>query len=283
MATFQEREISTSDGAPASLYRLDWDKTSWFYTNADAPIARQEIVGDQMQEVVYEPRAIQDSGVTQGTSGQNDFTMDGPSDLDIVRLFRGSPPAETIWFTVRRVHDNPADAPIYWKGIVTNVKRPKPASCQVIGRPLSAFLKRTGLRLCWTKECPHFLYGPGCYVDKAAFAAAGTVAAFDAASITVALAEGRPAGWFRGGFVEWTANDDGTMERRMIEDEAESAEGVKLSIMGIVDFLDPGQALTAYPGCNRTPEDCKNKFNNKLNYGGFENMPGASPFDTPIW
>jgi uncharacterized phage protein (TIGR02218 family) len=281
---FNDKEISTQDGRPAALYRLDWGNTSWFYTSADRKITRTELVKGVNTVVTYEPRAMKDSGMVQGGSQQNDFTVEGPSDLPIVRLFRGSPPSESIWLTVRRCHDaDGTEAPIYWTGYVMNLKRPTDAKCAIIGQPLSASLKRTGLRLCWTRECPHFLYDPGCKVDPEAYRVNGEVVSFNGTTIVVTLEQEMEGGWFRGGFIAWEANDDGTLERRFIEADVAGDEGTTLTIFGLVDFLDIGDAVALYPGCSRTPSVCDGKFSNIDNYGGFDKMPGASPFNTPIW
>lgn len=293
--TYGSQEISTQDGRPAALYRIDWGATQYLYTSADQPITRlEEVNGEENVEVTYQPRAISDSGMTQGASTQNDFTVDGPSDLPIVALFQGSPPSGTLWLTVRRVHDDAQDAPIYWKGTITNVKRPSLAKCQIVGAPLSAKLKTTGLRLCWTRECPHFLYGPGCNVYPADYEIEGTVVSFGGTTLVVHLADAdvQDDGWFRGGFVSWEANGPGTVQRRMIEEDVNTEAVVgppavpsrlTLQIMGLVDHIEIGDTVKLYPGCNRTPTVCNGKFNNLPNYGGFDKMPGASPFNAPIW
>ncbi len=293
--SFNSSEVSTQDGRPAALYRLDWGNTSWFYTSADRAIPRQEYINGVLTDVTYEPRAMKDSGMVQGGSQQNDFTVDGPSDLPIVRLFRGTPPSETIWLTVRRCHDaDGTEAPIYWTGTVSNLKRPTDAKCQIIGQPLSASLKRTGLRLCWTRECPHFLYDAGCKVDPEDYRHDGVAVVLDGNTISVTLDEPMEPGWFRGGFIAWEANDDGTLERRFIENDepvtippalpgGDPVEATKLTIFGLVDFLEVGGDVRVYPGCARVPTVCDGKFDNIDNYGGFDKMPGASPFNTAIW
>lgn len=276
--SFNDREISTQDGKPIGLYGLRWGNTYWWYTSADQPIERQEIVNGQAQIVTYQPVAISDNGVRQGASSQNDFQVECQQNLPIVSLFRGTPPALSIILTVRRQHQGDPDAPIYWKGLVWNVKRQGLAKAVILGRPLSATLKRTGLRLCWTKECPHFIYDEGCKVDPADFVVPVAATALTGGTVTVA-ATGKPSGYFNGGILEWDANADGTIERRFIEKH----EGNVITIFGLTDRLTAGKQVRLYPGCNRTATDCVDKFNNGPRHGGFGFMPGASPFDAPIW
>lgn len=285
--SYNDFEISTQDGRPVALYLIEWGKTRWRYTSADRPITIDEMVDGALVEVTYEPRAIKDSGMTQGQSSQNDLQIEGPGDLPIVRLYRGSAPTESIWLTVRRRHYDDVEraAPIYWKGTVWNVRRPTPGRCSIVGKPLLASLKRTGLRLCWTRECPHFLYDNQCRVDPEAWTVEGGVVGISGDSIRVTPATVKDAGWYRGGFASWTASDDGTLERRMIEIDTldEETGEVTLKLFGLVDFIAIGDAVKMYPGCDRTPGMCQAKFNNLDNYGGFKDMPTESPFVGAIW
>lgn len=271
---FNDAEISTQDGQPIALYLLEWGNTVWRYTSADRDIEYPDGSG-----IMYLSRPVSDKGMVQGGSSANDFTMDCPSNLPIVALYRGTPPSGTIWMTVRRMHIGEADAPIYWIGTVTNVKRLGNADAQVLGRPLTGSFKRTGLRLCWTRECPHFLYDPGCKVNPAAFRVDAVILAKTGTTITLDNVGGKADSWFTGGYVEWEINADGTIERRMIESHA----GNVLVIFGVTDGLEIAHNVAIYPGCDRTPTTCSAKFNNLPNYGGFPFMPGQTPFGTIIF
>jgi uncharacterized phage protein (TIGR02218 family) len=272
--SFNSAEISTQDGRPVALYLLEWGETVWRYTSADRDIEYPAGSGFN-----YEARAVSDDGMVQGGSAQNDFTLQGPSNLPIVDLFRGTPPSETIWLTVRRMHFGEADAPIYWTGTVNNVKRVDDATIQVLGKPLTASFKRTGLRLCWTRECPHFLYDSACKVDPDDFVTNAVVTDKTGTTVTVSTVGGNANGYFTGGFLSWEVNDDGTIERRMIEGHV----GMVLFMFGLTDRLEIGDAIKIYPGCDRTPTTCQDKFMNQPNYGGYDFMPGETPFGTIIF
>lgn len=293
--SFNTAEISTEDGRPIALYFFKWGNTIWRYTSADRDVTISEIIDNVPTDVTYVAKAMKDNGMVQGASSQNDFTIEGPSDLPIVDLFKGTPPSESIWLTVRRKHAGETDTPIYWKGNVTNVRRPSPAKCSIIGRPISASLKRTGLRLCWTKECPHFLYGPGCFVDPEPYRIEGTVVALGGNTITLTPALVDPAPRRAGGYAQWEVNDDGTIERRFIEAEtqttvpdpddpdADPIDTTTITIFGLVTGLEVGDTIGTYPGCDHVPETCDETFDNLPNYGGFDKMPGKSPFGTSIF
>jgi uncharacterized phage protein (TIGR02218 family) len=288
---FSDKEISNEDGKPIALYTLRWGETFWRYTSADADVTRMEILaGPDPEEVLYISKAVSDNGMVQGGSQENDFTMQIPADLPIVPLFRSTPVSDSIFMTVRRIHPGEADAPIYWIGTVGNVRRLDLANAEVIGRTLTATFKRTGLRLAWTRGCPHMLYDGECKANKALFKSTTTIVAMTGNTIDVEFTghEDDPS-WFAGGFIEWVVNEDGTIDRRGIERESTSPteladELQRLVIFGTTDRLEIGMEIDLYAGCDRSPVMCDEKFDNLPNYGGFQYLAGKTPFEgSPIF
>jgi uncharacterized phage protein (TIGR02218 family) len=273
--SFGGREQSNQDGAPIALYKFQWGPKTWAYTSADQVVRRIE----NNELVEYLPVAISDNGMTQGGSTQNDFTVEGPTNLPLVALFNSSAPSETIWLTVRRTHEGEDEAQVFWIGTVSNVQVMDLASSTIICQPITSSFRRTGLRLSWTRGCPHFLYDFNCRVNKDDYRTQATVAGLTGNSASLVIDVERPPGWFDGGFAEWTANAEGTLERRMIE----KVENNVALFFGLADYLVVGQVISLYPGCPRTTEACEGKFNNLDNYGGFKQMPGKSPFDGGVF
>lgn len=274
---YEDKEVSNQESRPIGLYKLQWGNTIWRYTSADRTITLNESGVDRD----YLPVAISDNGMVQGGSQDNDFTITVPSDLPIVALFRGTPPSAPIYMTVRRKDYAEPDAPVYWIGTVANLRRPDDVSAEIIGATLTSSFKRSGLRLSWQKTCPHILYDHGCKLNPEDFGVAGTVTDKTGTSITVTGAAVGNESSYIGGFIKWDAEGNGTYERRGIE--GTSGAGVFL-LYGRPDRLEIGADITLYPGCRHTPTACNDDFDNLANYGGFEFLPGKSPFDgTPVF
>lgn len=281
--SFNEREISNQEGQPVALYRFQWGNTFWFYTSADRPITRTEIVSGAPTEVEYQPLAISDNGMVQGGEQSNDFTINAPNNIPLAVLYRGTPPSGTIYLIVRRKHHGDDDAPVWWIGTVGNVKRPDDVAVNIIGRTLTSTFQRSGLRLSWQRSCPFILYDGNCKADPELFGVAGTVTAKDGVSITVTGGTVGEESKYRGGFIKWEADVNGTMERRGIEQIGDIGSGV-FQLFGRPDRLEIGTEIMLYPGCAHTPTACDTDFDNLANYGGYDFMPGKSPFDgTPVF
>jgi len=277
--TYQSNEISNQDGQPVSLYEFKWGNTFWRYTSADRPQTIQQTVNGVLTSVTYAPIAISDDGMVQGGSQNNDLTVTAQNDIELVELFRSTPPAGSIWLTVRRRHasDPATEFFVYWIGTVANVKKGGAVEAKIIGKSLLASFKRSGLRLAWTRNCPHMLYDSQCRADPADFEVEAEIIALGTdGSITVDAAGGHPAGYFDGGYLQWVVNGDGTTDQRGIES---SVNGTTFVIFGSTDRLEVGMAVKLYPGCDLTGATCQAKFDNLVNYGGFEQMTGENPFD----
>lgn len=268
--SFYAEEISNQGGSPTRLYEFDREGIRWRFTSADRDI---EWGGSTFTAI-----AMKDDGITQSGEAQaNTFSVTMPDDNPIVELYRSTPPSDTVFLTVRDVHefDGVQEAPVQWVGFITDIQRPTAGQATVVCAALSASFQRPGLRLTWMRTCPHALYDASCRVDKAAYRVNGAVATVTGTTVTAPALAGYPDDHFSGGFLEW-AIAPGVYERRGIEKYLPDGT---LRMFGRTDGMTVGMAFFAYPGCSRTIHTCETKFNNTLNYGGVKDLPGFSPFD----
>lgn len=261
-------EISNHSGKPVTLYEFTWGNTVWRYTSSDRVM---DFLGEE-----WEPKPISDNGVTQGENTH--FEVRLPSNLALVDVFRGTPPSDSIWLRVYDFHygDVSGEYRTKWVGTVGNIKRKTRAESVVIGLPISGTMRRTGLRLCWELQCPHMLYDQDCKANKELFKTVATITDMDNVTITVDSVGAFSAVQYQGGFFEWEVNDDGTIDRRGIE---QHLSGTTFRVFGTTDRLEIGTEITMYLGCDLTPVTCQSVFNNLPNHGGYEMMPRKSPFD----
>lgn len=158
-----------------------------------------------------------------------------------------------------------ADYIVSWKGRLASV-RPDNATIKLVFESVFTSLRRTGLRRVFQRNCPYVLYGRGCNLDKEDFAVGGTVTGKAGADITVAAASAQV---YTGGIVKAA---DGTL--RFIIRQS----GTTLTMIRPIDSQVNGQAVTVYPGCDRTRSTCDSRFNNLLNNGSTPFIPDVNPF-----
>ncbi len=130
-------------------------------------------------------------------------------------------------------------------------------------------------RLGYNRTCNHPLYGPGCGVDKAAFAYEAAIASVDPAEKTITLEGQRPSTietFFNNGhlfapslgirfYVAWSAFD---------------GPDTKLKLAAWHPELAVSLEVIAQAGCPRTPAGCAT-FSNLPNFGGFAWVPNKTP------
>lgn len=266
--TYDALERSDELGRPNRLYEFDRGGLITRYTSSARDITYDSEVWSSYLG------GISDSGVQQIGAGETDqFTIRTAWDFPPALLFLGTPPSTPVSVTVRRFHTDDDTAPVIWVGEVRAVRRRDEGVAEIICESLMSGLNTAGLRLAYSRGCPHFVYDSQCRVVKASFAHSFTVTAKTGNTLTVTGLGAFAADYFLGGFIEWEIAT-GINERRDIE----SSTGTVLTLLGLTDGIPVSTVGTAYPGCQRNAKDCVDKFSNGDNYGGCKDMPGDSPF-----
>jgi uncharacterized phage protein (TIGR02218 family) len=271
--TYDASERSLAGGAPVELYTFVTGAITRRYTSADADIV---VDGNSYTAAVLQRSVI----ATTAERARNALQITCARDFPIAELFRVAPPSEIIALTVRRVHRGDTDVAVGWMGRVVNCEWQAGSTARLNCEPVSASLRRMGLRRKYQRQCPHVLYlqGPGqCNVNRATHSTTTTITSVTGTLIGVASLPSKP---WPGGFAEWTL-PDGSIERRFIE--AVPSAGV-LKITQAFQGITIGQTVTISPGCDHTTATCASVYSNLDNYGGFPFIPLKNPFNgTPVY
>lgn len=125
------------------------------------------------------------------------------------------------------------------------------------------------------RTCELDLGDSGCKVDLEALKVVGEVVADskDRLSFPVQLELLREDGYFDYGRIEWISglNDGISAEIKTYDGPL---GGFILRLKMPFDIKE-GDLFRAYPGCNKTLQECKDKFDNVLNHRGFPTIPGT--------
>lgn len=124
------------------------------------------------------------------------------------------------------------------------------------------------------KPCPYAVYFGGCRLDLAEWLSAAVVTVVDAKALTVPAASGQSNGFYVTGMLQW-----GEFEEMIVTHDGSNLTLIR-SIPGLEDYVAAnGSAdVSIAPGCDLLLTTCGERFNNHLNYGGF-NWMTDSPFD----
>lgn len=122
----------------------------------------------------------------------------------------------------------------------------------------------------FTAGCRDALFGPVCRLVKANFAVNGSITAIGGQQLTTTF--NNPNGYFNLGEINFTSGGNAGL-RMMIR--YYMSDGTMLLLSPMPFDINVGDAITAYPGCDKTRTTCIGKFNNILNYDGEPFIPAA--------
>ena len=270
---------------PVFLYRITRrygvsNIYSMHLTSHDTPI--------QQGGITWQPVPIDHGGLSVSTEGDTDkldlelYAWEGNPFEDWLPLHIGQPTG----IVLSQIHLDeatglPLELPtVLYRGIIETATRQGPIIRAKAVSPLAYGDKRVP-RFFLQTRCNHQLYdGSTCRVAKANYRIDGVVAAINAEEgfidFEAADLDGKPADWLPLGFLEIGAAPH--VEVRTIRQaEILTATRHRLFLNASLRTSQVGDDCSAWPGCNRTPDHCANRFDNFENYGGHPFIPFENP------
>ena len=249
---------------PIDLYRIVMGPNVWTLTSAPDQVYNSE---------TYVKTSIKRNGIEQKNEiSKASLEVAIPIDHAIALNLLTSYSEEVMTVTIFTKIDG--DVETSWKGRLASIK-PADADFTLNFESVFTSLRRPGLRARFQRSCRHALYGRGCTLDYTDFGSAGTISAIVGTTLTIPEAALQTSGYFIGGMV---AASDGALSYIInhVGDQV-TLQRVNYSILTDFALTGVGTAITLFPGCDHLRATCITKFNNLLNYGGFDWIPDKNP------
>ena len=131
----------------------------------------------------------------------------------------------------------------------------------------------------YTAPCPKTFGGQeyaGCMVDLGPITVTGTITAVTSRSVFQDSARTEAADWFGEGTIAFTSGANAGLKPMEIKTYA--ADGTITTHEAFHYPVAVGDAYTMIPGCRKRLEDCRDKWANILNFGGFSWVPTQSTY-----
>lgn len=262
--SFESVETSKERGRPYELYRFQYGPSeidSYKYTNSVTDI------GDFKAIPIN-----RDSYKTTGKAERDQQNITMPVTTDLAKLLLPYPTPIPVEITIWQGHHGEPEQMVVWVGrILSNAYKGNEIALTCESTLIS--LKRQGLRRRYQLGCPFVLYGPDCKVDRAAFTRDAEI---------IDIQNGVPqfnAGWngtfpiakFVGGVLRWQSTHG--VEYRSIR----AATAGSVTFNGALRDLEIGMIVQLILGCNHRMADCRDVFDNILNFGGQPWIPLQNP------
>mgnify|MGYP005848442021 CR=1 FL=1 len=242
------------------LYEFSMSGVFYRYTNSLTPVTKDGFE--------YTPETIKNSN-NEATDDANKATL-------MITVPRGNTYVSNTWFQQKKgsltVFYRVGSGPwlVFWKGSVSGVVM-KGELVEIVGDSLLSELDRNGLHAKYQVQCNRVLYDEGCRVKPDDYSTIGPVTLIEGLDITISGLSAKPNGYYTGGYVTFSGT-----EFRMIIGHT----GDIITIFSPVVGLKLNTNGTVRPGCNHTLADCRDKFNNTINYLGCPWHPERNPFSS---
>lgn len=265
--TYDTREKSVASGAPIEYYKFTSDFGNFYYTDHNETV----VVGDD----IYEPLNISRNNIETGSSLDSistvDITLPVDTQLAALYCFLQSPQLLTVQIWRFHAGDDPeTQSKSRWIGTAVGSSVDGNLATIKTGSLLQAALSGNTGNIIYQRSCNHVLYDARCKVDKASFTIAATVTKVRGAKIEVNN-DGAADHELQGGKFVVVRNG----EERGIFDNVNNTLSVGFAFIDI----EIGDNIQLIHGCDHARlGDCKTKFNNVANYGGFDFIPTVNPF-----
>lgn len=131
----------------------------------------------------------------------------------------------------------------------------------------------------YTAACPKKFGGQefaGCKIALGPITKTGTLTAVTSNTVFRDSARTEAADWFAGGTIAFTSGPNAGLKAQQIK--AYSADGTITTREPFHYPVAAGDAYTMIPGCRKRLQDCRDKWNNVINFGGFSNVPTSSQY-----
>lgn len=266
--TYDTKDKSVKDGAPIECYAFVTSSGTWRYTSYDRGIT---VAGQMFTPLPIVRTAIETGSVTDSPI-TTDFILPVTSEAAKALAFLDNPKECVV--TVYSVHegdDYATDYRIEYVGHFAGASSSGKWATIKTGSILQTKLNGNLSSVFYQGVCNHILFDERCKIVRAAHTVTATVTKVQSQKITVDN-DGGINGYLIGGEILNTR----TGEKRGVISNTDNA------VLAGYKFIDiiVGDTVELTVGCNHLRlGDCKNKFDNVDNYGGFDFIPVKNPFE----
>lgn len=269
--TTSAREMAPYTGEPYYLIEASRQYLRYRYTSADRVI---EYSASDFAPIPMDVGKI----VQKDQMTQNIVEVKVPADNPIAMLFRIAQPSETITFRIWIRHVGETDANLLWTGRIASVRWNADGWAVLLCEPTLASIKRNGLRIRYSRNCPYAMYDSECGLNRENFRVDGTLSSVNKTVVTSPQFATNPPGVLWGGFLEYETQT-GIYERRSIVGH----NGATISLNAVLPGLSVGAVVRAFWGCPQSVAACAQR-GNVDNYGGCPAIPEINPMgNDPIY
>lgn len=128
----------------------------------------------------------------------------------------------------------------------------------------------------YTAACSRTFGDAGCGISLAAVDVVGAVNVVTSYSVIRDTSRTEDADWFAAGTIQFTSGLNAGL--KPLEIKAYAADGTITTFDPFFYLPQVGDTFVMIPGCRKRLEDCRDKWDNVINFFGFSNVPTSSAY-----
>jgi uncharacterized phage protein (TIGR02218 family) len=128
----------------------------------------------------------------------------------------------------------------------------------------------------YTAACSRTFGDAGCTKNLADIDVVGAVSIVTSSSVIRDTSRSEAADWFAAGTIQFTSGLNAGL--KPLEIKSYAADGTITTFDPFFYLPQVGDTFVMIPGCRKRLEDCRDKWNNVINFFGFSNMPTSSSY-----
>ena len=264
-----EAKYNATKRVPAELYTFWNNYQTYYLTSAD-------------QEIIFNGHTFEPARIKRGnTQFSADLTVSTISveinylNEEVIEYIAAAPIDQTFLRIEKIFLDQDSyESIVYFIGIFDSVSF-QGQTCNIRASGIEKLLRLPYPKVRYQPRCNHKLFSSGCGVTQASYLETDTITAISSngLNITVSNLSAYDDDYFMLGYIQ-PANSG----PRMITGHT----GNVLTIRSIIPDIAVNDVISLYPGCDKTPTTCRDKFNNLGNaslngFLGFIYIPNDNP------
>lgn len=254
---------------PAELYTFWNNYTAYYLTSSD-------------QEITFGGHTFTPTRLSRGTTQHSADLSVSTLSIDIyyiheeITQYLTYAPIDQSWIKVEKVflNQDPMESILYFIGLFDSVSF-QGQNCRVMASGIEKILRSPYPKIRYQPRCNHKLFSDLCGVNKASYIKIDTITniSSDGLQITVTNLSAYDDQHFTFGYI----NPSNAGPRLIV-----NHVGNILTVRSLIPNIEIGDSISFYPGCDKRPSTCKDKFNNLGNssldsFLGFIYIPDDNP------
>lgn len=253
----------------AEIYEITYGQKTYYYTNLDYNFI--------FNGIEYESKTISRSNIMRNENViAGEMTLTLPKNDEVSLIFRDNNMFSPVFIKLYGIvkGDVTNSKTLLYTGYI-NSSKTDVAVTEFNCNTNEQFATKQIIRYRYGPNCQNDVYDQKCLLNKENFKTTTKIinAINKKTTITIDSGHGKPDGYFKNGFIK-----KGNINSSTIIEHT----GDTLTLFHPFSDVNIGDEIELFPGCNRTSDECKNKFNNYENYFGFDNVPNKNPMNGGI-